>query len=410
MKLLLNIIMLMFLGSSLSYAQTLNDYFKIAAENNPGLQAKYKAFEAAVQRVPQVSTLPDPSFSFGYFISPVETRVGPQRARFSLTQMFPWFGTLKAQGDAAALMAEAKYEAFLDSRNQLYYQIEASYYPLYELKKWERIERENIELLESFKTIANAKFKNSNGTMVDVLRVDIMLKDAITNLNILNDKERPLLTRFNKLLNRHEEEQVSVIDSLSIEYLQENFRKDSLFTNNPALMELKLKIKASEASEIAAFKQGLPRLGVGLDYGLVGERTDVDLPDNGRNVFMPKISVSIPIFRSKYKASVKEAQLKQESYSLQKEEYANLLTSGYEMAWFEIQRQQELLTLYDQQILESNQALNLLFAAYGNSGEEFEEVLRMQQQLLKYEKMKATAEVQYQIAIAKLNYLTAKTY
>jgi len=410
MKLLLNIIVLMFLGGSLSYAQTLNDYFKIAAENNPGLQAKYKAFEAAVQRVPQVSTLPDPSFSFGYFISPVETRVGPQRARFSLTQMFPWFGTLKAQGDAAALMAESKYEAFLDSRNQLYYQIEASYYPLYELKEWERIERENIELLESFKTIANAKFENSRGTMVDVLRVDIMLKDAVTSLNILNDKERPLLTRFNKLLNRNEEEPVSVIDSLSIEYLQENFRKDSLFTNNPVLMELEFKIKASEASEIAAFKQGLPRLGVGLDYALVGERTDVDLPDNGRNVFMPKISVSIPIFRSKYKASVKEAQLKKESYSLQKEEYANVLTSGYEMAWFEIQQQQELLTLYDQQISESNQALNLLFAAYGNSGEEFEEVLRMQQQLLKYEKMKASAEVQYQIAIAKLNYLTAKTY
>ena len=159
MKLLLNIVMLMFLGSSLGYAQTLEGYFKIAAENNPGLQAKYKAFEAAVQRVPQVSTLPDPSFSFGYFISPVETRVGPQRARFSLTQMFPWFGTLKAQGNAAALMAEAKHEAFLDARNQLYYQVEASYYPLYELNEWKRIELDNIELLKSFKTIANAKFE-----------------------------------------------------------------------------------------------------------------------------------------------------------------------------------------------------------------------------------------------------------
>jgi outer membrane protein TolC len=78
------------------------------------------------------------------------------------------------------------------------------------------------------------------------------------------------------------------------------------------------------------------------------------------------------------------------------------------MAWFEIQQQLELLTLYDQQVQESNQALNLLFAAYGNSGREFEEVLRMQQQLLKYEKMKATAEIQYQIALAKLNYFTAK--
>jgi hypothetical protein len=51
-----------------------------------------------------------------------------------------------------------------------------------------------------------------------------------------------------------------------------------------------------------------------------------------------------------------------------------------------------------------------LFSAYGNSGKDFEEVLRMQQQLLKYEKMKATAETQYQTALAKLNYITAKTY
>jgi outer membrane protein TolC len=415
MKIIVNIVILVFLGTSVSQAQVLDDYFKIAAENNPGLQAKYREFEAALQRVPQVSTLPDPSFSFGYFISPVETRVGPQRARFSLTQMFPWFGTLRAQGDAATLIAEAKYQAFLDVRNRLYFQVAAAYYPLYELNQWKDIERENIEILESYKTIANKKFENGVGTMVDFLRVDIMLKDATTNLSILNDKEAPLLTRFNKLLNREEDALVTVEDSLVAQTLPDNFRKDSLLTNNPVLEELDLKIASSEASEQVAYKQGLPKFGLGLDYVLVGERTDLasDMAapqDNGKNAMMPMVSVSIPIFRSKYKAAVKDAQLMQESYSLQKEDFANTLTSSYEMAWFEIQQQQELLQLYDQQIQESNQALNLLFTAYGNSGNEFEEVLRMQQQLLKYEKMKATAETQYQIALAKLNYLTAKTY
>ncbi len=415
MKVLANLIILVFLGTSVSQAQTLDDYFKIAAENNPGLQAKYREFEAAIQKVEQVNTLPDPNFSFGYFISPVETRVGPQKARFSLTQMFPWFGTLRAQGDAAALMAEAKYQAFLDARNRLYYQVAAAYYPLYELNQWKEIERENIEILESYKTIANKKFENGVGTMVDFLRVDIMLKDATTNLSILNDKEAPLLTRFNKLLNREEDALVTVEDSLVAQALPDNFRKDSLLTNNPVLEELDLKIASSEASEEVAYKQGLPKFGLGLDYVLVGERTDLasDMAapqGNGKNAMMPMVSVSIPIFRSKYKAAVKEAQLMQESYSLQKEDFANTLTSSYEMAWFEIQQQQELLQLYDQQIQESNQALNLLFTAYGNSGNEFEEVLRMQQQLLKYEKMKATAETQYQIALAKLNYLTAKTY
>lgn len=415
MKVFINIIIIIFLGGGIGFAQTLDDYLKIAAENNPGLQAKYREFEAAIQKVEQVNTLPDPNFSFGYFISPVETRVGPQRARFSLTQMFPWFGTLKAQGDAAALMAEAKYQSFLDARNRLYYQVAAAYYPLYELNQWKEIERENIEILESYKTITNKKFENGAGTMVDFLRVDIMLKDATSNLSILNDKEAPLLTRFNKLLNREEDALVIVEDSLFAQALPDNFRKDSLLTNNPMLEELDLKIASSEASEEVAYKQGLPKFGVGLDYVMVGERTDLasDMAapqDNGKNALMPMVSVSIPIFRSKYKAAVKEAQLMQESYALQKEDFANTLTSNYEMAWFEIQQQQELLELYAQQIQESNQALNLLFTAYGNSGKEFEEVLRMQQQLLKYEKMKATAETQYQIALARLNYLTAKTY
>jgi outer membrane protein TolC len=246
--------------------------------------------------------------------------------------------------------------------------------------------------------------------MVDVLRVDIMLKDAETNLSILNQKENPLLTTFNKLLNRDEDVAVAIIDSLVAESLPDNFRKDSLLTGNPMLDALDLKIKASEASEIAAQKQGLPKLGVGLDYVMVGERTDMDLADNGKDVLMPMVSLSIPIFRKKYDAAEKEAQLMRDSYVLQKNEMENSLLSNYEMAWFQIQQQKQLLSLYEQQIQTSQQSLNLLFTSYGNSGREFEEVLRMQQQLLKYEKMKATSEVQFQVALAKLNYITAKKY
>jgi outer membrane protein TolC len=161
-------------------------------------------------------------------------------------------------------MAEAKYQAFLDARNRLYYQVAAAYYPLYELNQWKEIERENIEILESYKTITNKKFENGVGTMVDFLRVDIMLKDATTNLSILNDKEAPLLTRFNKLLNREEDALVTVEDSLVAQALPDNFRKDSLLTNNPVLEELDLKIASSEASEEVAYKQGLPKFGLGL--------------------------------------------------------------------------------------------------------------------------------------------------
>lgn len=391
-------------------AQTLEDYFRVAADNNPGLNARYKEFEAALQEVTQARSLQDPTLSVGYFISPVETRVGPQRARLSLSQMFPWFGTLKAQGDAAAYLADAKYQAFIDARNKLYFQVATAYYPLYELNKLELLEQKNIDILESYKTISTKQFENGNGAMVDVLRADIMLKESQTNLKILKDKERSLKAAFNTVLGQDTDEDVIVKDSLELVQLPGNDLKDSLMVNNPVLKELDYKVSASQAMETAAIKQGLPKLGVSFDYVIVGERSDMAMDDNGKDAIMPMVSVGIPIFRAKYKAAEKKAQLMQESYLLQKEDYTNTIISGYETILFEIRQQQQLIYLYEDQIKESQQILNLLYSAYSNSGKEFEEVLRVQQQLLKYEKMRATALAQYHIALARLNYITAKKY
>ncbi len=410
MKFLIHIIILMILGITALQAQTPDEYIQAAASNNPGLQAKYKDFEAALQKVPQVSSLPDPTFSFGYLISPIEKGIGTERATFSLTQMFPWFGALKVQGDAAALLAEAQFQSFLDARNKLFYDVSAAYYPLYELNRWKQIEKENISILQTYKSIANSKFKNGSAPMVDVLRVDIMLNEAVTNLSILEKQEQPLRITFNKLLNRDITETITMSDSSATEYLPGNFRRDSLLLNNPMLNALDLRIKASEASEIAAQKQGMPKLGVGLEYTIVDKRGDASMADMGENMLMPMVSATIPIFRKRYRAAAKEAQLMQESYSLQKDEIVNLLTSNYESAWFQIQQQKELIELYEDQVQQSQQILNLLISAYSNSGKDFEEVLRMQQQLLKYKKTKVAAEAQYQTALAKLNYITSKTY
>lgn len=409
MKFIINIWFVFVLATTVSPAQSLEDYFRMAAESNPELQAKYKEYEAALQKIPQVSSMTDPVFSFGYFLSPVETRVGPQRAKFSLVQMFPWFGTLRAQGDAAALLAESRFQEFLDARNRLWYRVASAYYPLYELHTETRIEEENIAILESFKTIANAKFRNEKSPMVDVLRVEIMMDDALTNLEILQQKEKPLLAAFNSLLNRDAQAPVEVIDSVIISPVPEDFRRDSLLNGNPALHALELKIRAGEAAEEAAVRQGLPKLGAGLDYVIVGEGP-LAAADNGKDVLMPMVSLSIPLFRKKVDAAVKEARLKQEQYALEKNAAENNLTAGYEMAWFEISHQQQLIALYRKQARTSRQSLNLLLGAYENSGNAFEEVLRMQQQLLKYEKLTASSETAYLVALAKLNYLTAKTY
>lgn len=388
--------------------QSINDYYIIAAENNPELKAKYKEFEAAMQKIPQVSSLPDPNLSMGYFISPVETRLGPQNMRFSLTQMFPWFGTLKAQKNATTLMAESKYQAFLNAKNLLYSQVATAYYPLYELIKLKEIEQENIKILESYKNIANAKFENGKGSLVDVLRVDIMIKDAQTNLEILTKKESALTSWLNSILNRKYDEKIVVAQEIEVIELPIEYRKDSI-TTNPILQELELKKQASEVASEVARKQGLPKLGLGLDYVLVGKGMN-NFPDSGKDIIMPMVSVSLPIFRKKYNAATKEAKLMQESYAFQKEAYENKLNGTYYKLVFELEKERDLLKLYEGQVLTLSKSLNLLFAYYSNANKDFEEVLRMQQELLKYQKMQLSSTSTFYIKLAELDYLTAKQF
>lgn len=389
-------------------AQIPESYFKQAAENNPGLKAKYAAFEAAMQRVAQVNALPDPTLSFGYFISPVETRVGAQRARFSLTQMFPWFGTLAAQESYASLAAEAKYQEFLNAKNELYYKVKAAWYPLYEITRMVHLQKENKEILASYKQLSTIAYKNGKGSMVDVIRVDIAIENLDTDIKLLEDKNKPFLIRFNRLLSRPDTAQIEIADSLPVFKIVEGYRRDSLLTKNPTLTAFDLQLQSAQAQEELAYRQGLPKFGVGIDYVVVSERKDMSITDNGKDAIMPMVSMSLPIFRRKYKAAKKEAQLTQTVITSSKKEFENRLVSAYEMAWYELSKATQLIELYTAQTQKTKQVITLLLSAYSNTGKDFVEILRMQQELLKYQMAEATAKKEFYTALAELDYLTAK--
>tara|TARA_R110002051_G_scaffold114634_5_gene187571 strand:- start:3137 stop:4366 length:1230 start_codon:yes stop_codon:yes gene_type:complete len=399
------ILMLSFSGQG----QTLEDYFVMAAENNPGLNGKYKAFEAALQKIPQAKSLADPNLSFGYFISPVQTKLGPQRMRFSLTQMFPWFGTLRIQGDVATILAEVKYKEFLDARNSLYNQVSAVYYPLLEMNELIEIENENLQILKTYKSIATSTFENGKGSLTDALRVDIMNTSAETNLEVLNQKIKSANARLNSLLGRDYDSPIEITERLTVPDSPYQASIDSI-QHNPLLESLDLKIQAGELKHKLAIKQGLPNLGAGVDYVMVDKLNDMALVDNGKNVLMPTVTMSIPIFRKKYDAAKKEALLLTEAYQAKKQDVSNNLYGSFYRFKVEMDIQLDLISSFDKQIQTSKQTLELLYSSYANSGEDFEEVLRLQQQLLEYRKMKIKASVAYYAADAQLNYLTAKSY
>lgn len=401
-------LMLVLFSSPKLQAQTLDEYYAIAAEDNPKIKAAYAEFEAALQEVPQVKSLPDPTLTVSAFGQMIETRLGPQEARFSLMQMFPWFGTLEAKADVAALMAEAKFQAFLEVRNEILFQVSRRYYELYALEQSLEFQENDLEILQSYKDLALAKVRSGSGALSDVLQVDLMRNETVTTLEVLKLKKQPVLSAFNALLNRDRFSAVILPKELDVE----NTFLTSLdidISKNPRLEEMEQMAASARARKEVARKEGFPSVGLGLDYVIVGERMDMEVEDSGRDAIMPMLSVTLPIFRKKYKAAQRQAEFLEESYVQRRAGMQNELIVELEEATYEVQEARAMLELYKRQVESSEQVLNLLLSGYRNATSGFEEILRVRQELLKYQLAVAQAEADLFTALAKIDYLSGKT-
>ena len=157
----------------LGESATLSDCLAYGALGNPGLRAAFNRWRAALERVPQARALPDPRLGFGWFIQEVETRVGPQRAKVGISQMFPWRGKRSLRGEAAlgaARAAHARYEAV---KLGLFYRIEKAFWEYWYLARAIRITEDNLRLLAQLERVARTKYAAGGAPHSAVVKVQV---------------------------------------------------------------------------------------------------------------------------------------------------------------------------------------------------------------------------------------------
>ena len=317
------LLLLIFLASSGSlFAQDmLNQYLVTAAKNSPALKAKFNEYNASLEKVPQVGALPDPLLTFGYFIMPVETKNGPQQAKISFTQMFPWFGTLNTKEDVFISAAKSKYENFEDSKSMLFFDVKSTYYDLYFINKGIDITLENIEILEIFKRLALIKIEAGKGSAVDELRVELELNDLENNLALLKDKWIVNTVKFNNLLNVEDNSHIEIPKTLWIDDLPYSKQAvtDSLNLNNHQLKSLNFMKESFAHNEHLGKKQRTPNIILGIDYTTIGNA--------GKDALMLKVGITLPLYRKKYSAMIKEAIFQQQVIENKKLDKINILES-----------------------------------------------------------------------------------
>ncbi len=406
------ILSLFLLLSSIGIAQeareVLDAYLKIAAENNPGLKAKFNDYMAAMEKVPQVGTLPDPQFAFGYFINPIETRLGPQRATFGLEQAFPWFGSLGAKADVASEMAKASYEKFENAKSNLFFEVKTAYYNYYFTEKAVQITKNNIEILRIFKNLSLVKIESGNASIVDELRVELELNDLENKMALIIDSKNAFKNKFNNLLNRDNSLIVHVPEYLWQDDLpQENMSLlDSIYSRNHEIKSIDHKLNSFMNQEVAAKKEGLPKFNLGINYVVIGENPNSTDSNNGKDALLfPSVGVSIPIYRRKYKAMIKEVQYLQVVQVAEKEDKRNTLNTVFMNTYRDYMDSERRIYLNKKQTGIAKKVLDILMTSYSTNSKDFEEVLRIERQLLGYKLEEQKAITDKNAAVAFVNYL-----
>ncbi len=239
---------------------------------------------------------------------------------------------------------------------------------------------------------------------VDEYRIEMEIGDLENHLALLKDQHFTLEIAFFKLLNS-EHETVVLPDTLwdQIPGLSKQALKDSILVRNHQLLGLEIQREVLRFREELARKQGKPDFSVGLDYIVVGKGEN-NL--SGKDAFMfPKIGISIPLYRNKYKAMIDEVTYLESAKEFEKLDKENILETLFEITWKEFQDADRRVALYiDQQILAEN-SIRVLETEYATANRNFEEILRMERKQLFYALELERARTDKLAAVSFIEYL-----
>ena len=389
---------------------TLQDYLAYAALHNPGLQASFNHWQAALERVPQVKALPDPKFTYTAFIREVETRVGPQEQKFGLSQNFPWFGKLRLRGDVAMESANSAYQRFQSRKLRLFYEVKNAYYEYYYLERAIAITNDNIQLLKHLESVAQAKTR-AGAPLSSVIRAQVELGKLDDRGRALTDLRGPISAKLNAALNRPYDAFLPWPKQAPFYDLE--LREKDLFArlreNNPELKSLDFAIAGNEKAVELARKDSYPDFTLGFNYIDTSEALNLNTPNSGKDPVAAVIAVNVPIWRGKYKAAVQEAQLRREAAVNMRRNRGNLLEAELRLALYRYRDSGRKIDLFrDTLTPEAEQSLNITEETYRAGKVDFLSLIDAQRLLLEFQLSSERALANHEQSLAEIEMLTGR--
>jgi outer membrane protein TolC len=259
--------------------------------------------------------------------------------------------------------------------------------------------------------VQSSTMGSSSGSsgLSDVYRIQIEIGDLQNNIALLKNQWNSISAQFNSYLNRPPDSPVYLPDTL----IAENFilsltpLSDSTLADNPMLGMFQYEQQSLEARKRMVTRMSYPMLGVGLNYSFISKSNMSTSSMNGKDMIMPMVTATLPIYRKKYKAMQNEADLLRLATSQNYYATANSLKTDYYQAMQLYLDAQRRVKLYAEQYELASKTFDIMLKSYASTSVDLTDILRVRQQTLDYEYKQIEAIADYNTSIDWIKRLMA---
>jgi outer membrane protein, heavy metal efflux system len=380
-----------------------------AEANNPQISAADHGARAARQMIPQVTTLPDPKFTYQQFsVGSPKPFAGYTNSDFTYigvgaSQELPWPGKLRLRGQVAERDADTKQAEVEVTKTSIADAVKADYLQLAYLEQTLGILRQNEMVLDQLIQDATAHYQVGQGMQQDVLQAQVNRTKIVKEITMHHQLMGQVQAHLKGLLNRDQGSPDVVTEDL-IEILLKPTSDELLAVvrqNNRKIQVDASSIRKQDAQLASAKREGKPDFTIGYMY----QNTDRKY----RDYYMFTFDVRFPR-KNRVNAEVAEAAEKRAESQQTLDAHLQQQLAEVKEEYVKATSDEELLKEYREGLIpQSDAAYRAALSAYGSNREQFTHVLSYFTDLLNLKLEYAETLVDHEAALAHLETLTGVT-
>jgi outer membrane protein, heavy metal efflux system len=367
----------------------LRDFIVLALERNPDIKASEETARSKVERIRQVTALPDPFLNMKVMPEPVRTAEGDNFFIMGVSQKLPVPEKLDRAGRVAYEETRVALQQWQATRLRVIADVKRAYFQLYVIDRSADVTQANQDLVRGLIDVARSQVAVGRRSQDDVLRAQVELSNLEAELIVLRQRRVTIVARLNEILDRQPQTEIKTPEEFGVRDVQltiETLLKKAADAN-PELKRIKHQVESDRESLELAKLAYWPDFSLGVEWISMEPRDSFRPPLNattGRRPVVSKMSedgsdnwaitfgFTLPIWYEKIEGGIEEATRRLASSRAQYRSTANRIEFAVEDSLERVVSQQDLARIFRDTIIpQAKQTYRVSQASYSAGTSDF---------------------------------------